>query len=309
MIMRDQAPCRLAAGAKLFVVLLLTAVLPAWTLGQGESKSVAKPAANDTHFEIVQVQVGDDRSDAAKKLEAKIAELTKQLEALKAAKAAAATREKAQGSQKGEGDKLRHAQLRIITMTQDGKVIETRDVDTTGPIVSDGKGAGVGIGDKRIQLGVKIEADGKNPMYKVIGPDGKEIHAANVRIVFDDDKNTRTIPKQVEAKSEVRKVEVFSAGSDLKFNVVDGKVINLTRATYTLPKEKAASLAAFLKENVKASVLEIKIEEKGLTVTTTPETQTAISGIAKLISGSTGTQIHFRILSPDAKDAPATPAK
>ena len=147
MIMRDQAPCRLAAGAKLFVVLLLTAVLPAWTLGQGESKSVAKPAANDTHFEIVQVHVGDDRSDAAKKLEAKIAELTKQLEALKAAKAAAATREKAQGSQKGEGDKVRHAQLRIITMTQDGKVIETRDVDTTGPIVSDGKGAGVGIGD------------------------------------------------------------------------------------------------------------------------------------------------------------------
>ncbi len=63
------------------------------------------------------------------------------------------------------------------------------------------------------------------------------------------------------------------------------KFVALTRATYKLPKGKTEALAAFLKSNIKASTLELKVEEDGLTVTTTSDTQQTVAGIVKLMQG------------------------
>ena len=62
------------------------------------------------------------------------------------------------------------------------------------------------------------------------------------------------------------------------------KVITLTRATYNMPKDKVESLATFLKANVKASVLEMKSDGDGLTITTTPEVQATIGGLVRLMT-------------------------
>jgi hypothetical protein len=70
--------------------------------------------------------------------------------------------------------------------------------------------------------------------------------------------------------------------------------VTLSRTTYQLPAAKAAALAAFLKEHVKASVMETKAEGDSLTVTTTPDAQRTIGQFVALIQG---------------KSAPAYPAK
>jgi hypothetical protein len=62
--------------------------------------------------------------------------------------------------------------------------------------------------------------------------------------------------------------------------------ITLSRATYKLPKEKADALAAFLK-HVKASVLETKVEDDGVTVTTSPDVQHTIAQLVGLLTGKT----------------------
>jgi beta-lactamase regulating signal transducer with metallopeptidase domain len=65
-----------------------------------------------------------------------------------------------------------------------------------------------------------------------------------------------------------------------------GSELTLSRATYKLPRAKADTLAAFLQDNVKAAVIEIKVEGDSLTVTTTPEAQKAIGGLIALIQAS-----------------------
>jgi beta-lactamase regulating signal transducer with metallopeptidase domain len=60
--------------------------------------------------------------------------------------------------------------------------------------------------------------------------------------------------------------------------------ITLTRASYKLPKEKADALAAFLK-HIRASVLETKVEDESLTVTTTPDVQQTIAHLVGLLTG------------------------
>jgi hypothetical protein len=62
-------------------------------------------------------------------------------------------------------------------------------------------------------------------------------------------------------------------------------VITLTRVTYKLKAAAAEALAAFLKENVKTAILEIKSEGDTLTVTTTPEAQHVIGQLINLIQG------------------------
>src|SRR5262249_14220522 len=57
--------------------------------------------------------------------------------------------------------------------------------------------------------------------------------------------------------------------------------VKLTRKTYALPQAKAEALAAFLREYVKAAVLETKVDGDSLTITTTPEVQ---KGIGQLLS-------------------------
>jgi beta-lactamase regulating signal transducer with metallopeptidase domain len=61
--------------------------------------------------------------------------------------------------------------------------------------------------------------------------------------------------------------------------------IALSRTTYSLPHAKAEALAAFLREHVKAAVMETKSEGDSLIVTTTPAAQKAIVGLVALIQG------------------------
>jgi beta-lactamase regulating signal transducer with metallopeptidase domain len=378
MIMREQVPCRLAAGAKLFVVLLLMAALPAWTLGQ--SKPEPKP---DGKIEIKSIDVKDlnvirfvdsgavenlvafgetDSDQKVREIEAKIAELMKQLEAVKARKSP---------PQPNQGlkflfDKTADGKARILTIDgATGKIMESRRVETKAAPAPDMKPALADslkaiLGDKTIdgklrilildgQSGRIIESHDVGPQtapipggkptvgigvirslgnpphskYKVIGPDGKEIKDAKVIVVEPQPAPTQpggkiqgqpgAIRWRLESpeKAEPIGIKVETVPGNVYWRNIgvpsgdkatSGKVINLSRATYALPKEKASALAAFLKENVKASVMEIKIDESGLTVTTTPDAQTSITGIVKLIApGQAPSGVFFYKTFIDAK--------
>jgi hypothetical protein len=66
-----------------------------------------------------------------------------------------------------------------------------------------------------------------------------------------------------------------------------GEVINLTRATYTLAPASAKALDDFLKTQVKAKVLETRVEGDRITVTTTPDIQHIIAQFIALMQGKT----------------------
>jgi hypothetical protein len=59
--------------------------------------------------------------------------------------------------------------------------------------------------------------------------------------------------------------------------------VALTRATYPMPAAKAEALGKFLKDHVKAPVLETKVEGDSLIVTTTPEVQRSLKGLVDLV--------------------------
>jgi hypothetical protein len=61
--------------------------------------------------------------------------------------------------------------------------------------------------------------------------------------------------------------------------------VTLSRATYKLPKDKADALTGFLK-HIKASVLETKVDDGGIIVTTTPDVQKTISQLVGLMLGN-----------------------
>jgi beta-lactamase regulating signal transducer with metallopeptidase domain len=88
--------------------------------------------------------------------------------------------------------------------------------------------------------------------------------------------------------------------------------VTLSRATYKLPKEKADALAAFLK-HVKASVLETKVEDDGIIVTTTPDVQHTIGQLVALMTGQPhiGKFSGYKLAPGETTSAPreATPAK
>jgi beta-lactamase regulating signal transducer with metallopeptidase domain len=75
----------------------------------------------------------------------------------------------------------------------------------------------------------------------------------------------------------------------------EGETITLTRATYKLPAGKAEAVAKFLKENVKASVLETKADGDNLVVTTTPDIQGAIGQLVLLVQGKRPGGAHNHI--------------
>jgi len=74
--------------------------------------------------------------------------------------------------------------------------------------------------------------------------------------------------------------------------------VTLTRVIYKLPTDKAEALSGFLKEHVKAAVLETKVDSDGITVTTTPDTQRAIGQFVALIRGKSQTKQEHKNLTP-----------
>jgi beta-lactamase regulating signal transducer with metallopeptidase domain len=61
--------------------------------------------------------------------------------------------------------------------------------------------------------------------------------------------------------------------------------VTLTRATYKLKGHQAEALGKFLSDNVKASVLETKVDGENLIVTTTPEVQHVVTQVIALMQG------------------------
>lgn len=388
MIMRDRVPCRLAAGAKMLVVLAAIAALPAWTLGQAKREPLPAPkveaataaAAEELTFDTfalaqhgdfgefdVELVLDGNVDDAkAKEIQARIAELQKQLKAIHDAKAAA---DKAKSGQPFEfrlaapKPAVAEQQIKIIIIGPDGKVIEwggdknapVADVLKWVPKMADVKPIiqplfAPKVEDRRVRiirfapdgkiiegggeaakpvevkplppiggLGIKVEVeavDGKQPRIKVVGPDGKEIK--DIKILIDKlhlpglpaapavKPMPPTPPTGLPARIELKVEEPAQKPEERRFRIAvaapesGAKPIALTRATYKLPKQKAETLAAFLKANVKASVLELKVDDNGLTVTTTPEAQSTIGGLVKLMQ--TGGDVHFHYeLKPSPK--------
>jgi hypothetical protein len=93
----------------------------------------------------------------------------------------------------------------------------------------------------------------------------------------------------------------------------DGELvtITLTRATYKLPAGKAEAVAKFLKEHVKASVLETKAEGDSLIVTTTPDVQGAIGQLVLLVQGKrpAGTPYYAPSLRSDPNAVYPSPSR
>jgi hypothetical protein len=387
MIMSQKSPSRLAAGAKLFVVLLAAAAVPAWTLGQSPPAEKPQEGTIDQLIELKAVLDVDGKSDVffwaeadpnadtkTKALEAKIAALKQQLEALKAVKAAA---EKLKDTQPlrfkvvtdaepakqgasilildGASGKIieRHdvktppnarievvkpkegeSNVRVIIVDgTTGKIVETRETKTLQPPkgeVPQGQYQGIikAADPNKPMRVVVVGEDGKFikevvgaapnkywvesarlPQVRVIGPDGKEIPGAKV---FIDGKpypavpGTQAKPNQPPASGQPYQIELkFDANEKWEEAVkklttararlatepqasrqpgaMSGAAVTRTHMTYKLPQDKAATLAAFLKENVKAPGLELKVADDGLGVTATPELQHAIGTLVNLM--------------------------
>lgn len=86
----------------------------------------------------------------------------------------------------------------------------------------------------------------------------------------------------------------------------------LSRANYKLPAAKAEALGAFLREHVKAVVMEIKVEGENLNVTTTLEAQRTIAQFIALVQGKTtaspyGVPLPTPVVPPPTASVPANP--
>jgi hypothetical protein len=252
-------------GVKSIVALLAIAALPAWSFGQ-ETPKTAKKAPEEKskgvqielHFENLQFEFGNDKSDdkKIKEIEAKVAELTKQLQALK------------QGKQPPEAPK-KTIELKLETIDLDNllKALEKTPSKSErkleqGPMPRElAKGHAGPNGEAILSGGNVYQGTPTLTSGFLTGPDGPD------GLIIDEPESS--------------------------------KPIALSRATYKLSKEKAEALMAFLNANTKPAVLEFKVEEKGLTITTTPEFQTAIAGIAKLMRGEP--ELHFKLRLSDQK--------
>jgi hypothetical protein len=324
---------------------MAAAAVPGWALGQPKPEPKPQPKLElklddlkgllelkDLKFDVevaqpkkpepkVEHRFADVTPDNAKtkEIEARIAELTKQLEALRAQRAAA---EKAKAAPAIEWKILPQGgdvKSGVLRLAADGKVIELKDFELK--LAPDAPKPGQPL---RIQLD---NLPAKQPQVKVIGPDGKEVPGAKVIIdgkpfpappaipalpgaSLDAHKKLEEARKALEAQlkalrdqmdTQVREVRAARVVPAVPAPTGAAKVINLTRATYSMPKEKATNLATFLKDNIRATVMETKVEGDSLTVTTTPEVQNAIGVIAGLMQGQGGGQFKFRLITDGEK--------
>jgi beta-lactamase regulating signal transducer with metallopeptidase domain len=303
MIMREQVPCRSSGLGKLAAAVLALAALPGWVLaGDDEPARVAL----DTDGDGVLVAAEDpapadlDREKKLKDLEAKIAELTKELNALRGGKPAAAAKtiirtvevnpEAVKGDVHYKVTPGSPQQLRVIIIdAATGKIIAEHRGETPGePIKMELKDGELNLDAlkqlkdpktiehlKRLAIDLKAAKDAKaaaadNAKIAEAAARADAVKAAAIRVEAG---------KALMADGTVRLWDTSG-----KLATTSGDVL-LSRATYKLPKEKADALAAFIKQHVQAQVLEIKTDGDSLTVTTTPELQRAIRTLVGLMQG------------------------
>jgi beta-lactamase regulating signal transducer with metallopeptidase domain len=123
-----------------------------------------------------------------------------------------------------------------------------------------------------------LELEGKlNALLKEL----KELRGANPKDA-DPTAGKRWLYEIAQPKGD-RVVELIWKEADEA--TAESQPINLVRVGYALPPGKAEALASFLRENVKADVLETKVEGGKLVVTTTPDRQQVIGQFVSLIQG------------------------
>jgi hypothetical protein len=118
-----------------------------------------------------------------------------------------------------------------------------------------------------------------------------------------DDKPANVLPRAVELRNLTwaQSQPVLST-----YYTIEGQqhAVTLSRATYKMPKEMAESLAAFLK-HARGSVVETKIEDDTIVVTTTPNMQQTIGQLVGLVTGQPqGPRTQYK-LAPTTTTAPA----
>jgi beta-lactamase regulating signal transducer with metallopeptidase domain len=303
MIMREQVPHRLSGGGKLAVVLLALAAVPGWVFASDDEPARIAITADE---EIIVAAAADDdeHTRQIKEIEIKIAELKKDLEKLRGQKPDAAV-EKGVKYLRGTGasDVIK----RVAAAPGQGQVKVIIIDSATGKIIQQIEqpaGAAIGVDVKGIDADLKKRAE----MLKTLTGDNVEklrdlttkIKVAEAAKAADAAKSAQDAAKAEVAKAlgmvaDAKKLAEAKAAEGRAARVLwttQGKIegtgggdMVLSRATYKLPKDKAEALGAFIKEHIKGSVVEIKVDGEGLTVTTTPELQRAIRTLVGLMSG------------------------
>jgi beta-lactamase regulating signal transducer with metallopeptidase domain len=318
MIMRDGAPCKLSLRGCLVLVGLATLLLPGWSLAQrndekreakkdievrvivDDKEKTAQPEERkrininvlgdavqefdgDILANMLVWQAGDgDGDQKLQELEKKLEAMLKELRELRTAKPKGTPAPGAAPANRTPVYQLRQA----ISAPAGVKVVGAADVDITAAI-------------KQLE-----EAMAKNPSLKE--PLQKAIDA--LRSVEKNAAGWRRFGERIQVQGKVDPAEKpkgpavtppagGGARTERRVITLQGPAgsttapgstttITLSRTTYKLEnKAKADALAAFLKEHVKASILEVKAEGESLTITTTPETQKAIGQLISITGG------------------------
>jgi beta-lactamase regulating signal transducer with metallopeptidase domain len=317
MIMREQVPCRSSGRGKLAAVVLALAALPGWVLAADDEPARGGLDVDGDGVVVVADELTPadlDREKKLKDLEAKIADLTNELNALRGGKPAAADKKIIRWEAKPEAVKREGNLLYKVAPGSPDKVRVIIIDAATGKIIAEHHGGSSGEPIK-IELkegGMSLEA------LKQLGEAKSAEHlkrlAIEIKAAQDAKATTADKAKVAEAASRVDAAKAAAADSAklaeaaaradalkaaaAKALMADGSVriwdasgkltttggdVLLSRATYKLPREKADALAAFIKQHVQAQVLEIKADGDSLTVTTTPELQRAIRTLVGLM--------------------------
>jgi beta-lactamase regulating signal transducer with metallopeptidase domain len=324
MILHDENRSQLSRLNKLGILVLAIAFLPGWSFASDKDKNKTD-VQEQKRNENLQVDFGflfevTDDSEKAKKikeLEAKLAEIVKQLAAMK-----------------GENQPLKLetrglAKPMGLNTPKTGtiKEVEPKKVEVI-EAVRGGKVIVVGADGKQITSEKVFQAQGDakgTTKWIAVAPEGKQVR--DVEIIVKQTpptlkgkvESTKETPKPKDKpKTETKEIKGhIELVPDLGETVnrlttrkgADNQVTILTRTTYKLPKEKATSLGKFLQENVKTSVLEMKTVDEGLVVTTTPEAQQTIGNLVALMLGKPlmSNPIRAQIATPVTIPTPVVP--
>ncbi len=305
LIMKPMTPSRAAYAAKLCVCLFGLAAVPAWTLGQAPpppKPEPAKPADPMVNLENVRIQFADaaaEESKATEDRETKV--IQEQIKLL---------------TDKLEAVRRKAKEYAILKVMQEGEAAQRNAAKGQADAQQQrAKGAAEQLAARRVPAtegdpGPQKLVAGQS--VKMIGPDGKEIQGV---IVIIDDRTGKVIapvakPLPPIAETVPGGVPIYPGfhpgwpGYKPPGWPEDGPPVNplaedpgwtrkptaapgtmtLSRATYKLPKEQAAALAALL-GTVKHAVMETKADGDTLVVTTTPEAQATVQRFVWMLTG------------------------
>ena len=302
MIMRNEGPCKLTLRGFVVVGLLALLVLPGWSLAQkaDDKKKEVAPAGDVIYERIddepakgeliinkiqkpgsaiqedgtpVTVTLDDeqikqrggvsyfrtaqgDRDKKLMELEQRLEGLLKEIKALRGAKP---------GEEKPK---------EVLSERKDSAGERNR---TYYEVLSNRTTAKPGVASEELAAAVKAL---EGALAKQ--PDNADLKKA-LAVLKDTLKAGSTGAVRVPVTVRVPTTQVHS----VRIEGTTYKTITLSRATYKLDKAKAEALAAFLRDHVKAQVMEAKAVGDGLEVTTTPEAQKAIGQLIGLLGGET----------------------